>query len=62
MERAVSSANGAGKDTTLGGGVCAGRAQVPCFCSRPVFALQKWPLGFLVSLYVVQNWRELPRT
>ena len=40
----------------LGGVVCRGHAQYPVFAPDTLFllqALQKWQLGFLVSLYIL---------
>ena len=42
----------------LGGGVCRGHAQYPAFAPDPLHllqALQKWQLGFLVSLYLLSR-------
>ena len=41
---------------SLGGVVCRGHVRYPVFASDVLFllqALQKWQLGFLVSLYVL---------
>ena len=45
----------------FGGVECRGHVQYPAFAADTVFALvlQKWQLGFLAFLYLIQNLSQL---